>query len=115
MAGIFAGLRTGPVAWLFEIDGIRDELPGGVDQDSLVGLVEGNWRWRRGHNIKISYEYLDPDRDLDEDHQERWSLLYEYTPFAYLQARFGARITDGPPNIAGANAEVLFAELHGFF
>ena len=115
MANIFGGIRTGPISWLFEVDAIRDELPGGIDQDGLAGIFEANWRFRRGHNLKISYEYFDPETDIDDDHETRWSVLYELTPFAFLQARFGARSSDGPSNVAGANKELIFAELHGFF
>jgi hypothetical protein len=115
MANIFGGLKTGPVAWLFEVDAIRDELPTGTDQDGMAGIVEANWRPVRGHNFKFSYEYFDPDTDASGDNVTRWSALYELTPFAFLQARFGARSNDGPPNVVGANTDVIFAELHGFF
>jgi hypothetical protein len=115
MANIFGGIRTGDIAWLFELDAIRDELPDGTDQDGLAGIAEANWRFRRGHNIKVSYEYFDPDDDASEDHQTRWSALYEWTPLAFLQARFGARSNDGPPAVSGTDTQLLFAELHGFF
>lgn len=114
MANLFGGVKTGPVAWLFEVDVIRDELPNG-EQDRLAGFLEGNWRIRRGHNLKLTYEYFDPDNDISEDHETRWSALYEWTPLPFLQARFGARLNDGPPQAAGSDRESAFAELHGFF
>ena len=115
MANIFGGIRTGPISWLAEIDTIKDELPGAPDRNALAGLVEGNWRLRRGHNLKVTYEYFDPDDDISENHEARWSALYEFTPFAFLQARFGARANDGPPEVSNANRDILFVELHGFF
>lgn len=115
MANIFGGIRTGRIAWLFELDAIRDELPDGSDQDGLAGIVEANWLYRRGHNVKVSYEYFDPDSDTSEDHQNRWSALYEWTPLPFLQARFGARINDGPPQVSGSDLQQWFAEIHGFF
>ena len=115
MANLFGGIGTGQVTWLFEVDAIRDELPGGEVQDAVAGLVEGNWRFRRGHNLKLTYEYFDPDSDLSEDHETRWSLLYEWTPLPFLQARFGARANDGPPEFTDTDKETIFAELHGFF
>lgn len=115
MANVFGGIRTGQIAWLFEVDAIRDELPGGEDQDGLATLVEGNWRFRSGHNLKLTYEYFDPDSDRSEDHETRWSMLYEWTPMPFLQARFGARLNDSPPDTSGANRETMFAEIHGFF
>ncbi len=115
MANIFAGVRTGPVSWLFEIDAIRDSLPDGTDQDGLAGLLEANWRLRRGHNVKVTHEYFDPDSDISEDHEARWSALYEWTPIPFVQLRLGARSNDGPPEVSGADRELVFAELHGFF
>ncbi len=115
MANLFGGLKTGDAVWLFEVDAIRDQVPGGDDLDGLAGIAEVNWRLQRGHNLKVSYEYLDPDTDTSEDHQIRWSVLYELTPFPYLQTRFGVRMNDGPPETAGANREIGFVELHGFF
>lgn len=115
MASIFGGVKTGSVSWLLEVDAIQDSIPGLANRDGLAGIVEGNWRPRRGHNIKITYEYFDPDTDFDEDHEVRYSALYEYTPLPFLQARFGLRSSDGPPQTTGANRDQLFVELHGFF
>ena len=115
MGGLFAGLKTGPIAWLAEADLVKDEIPGSADRDGVAGLIEGNWMFRKGHNIKISYDYFDPNRDIDEDHQVRYSVLWEYSPFQFFQSRFGARTYDGPPQIDVQNRDELFIELHGFF
>jgi len=115
MFGLFAGVRTGPIAWLAEIDRISDDLSPAVTQDALAGLLEGNWAIRRGHNLKVSHEYLDPDDDLSEDHQVRNSLVWEYTPMQFLQARIGLRVYDGVPQVDTQNRDVFFAEIHGFF
>lgn len=115
MQNVFVGLKTGPVVWLGEVDFISDDLPGGASQDALAGLLEGNWLFRKGHNLKVSYEYLDPNDSISEDHQVRWSLLWEYTPLQFLQARFGARSYDGPPQIPSQNREEYFLQLHAFF
>ena len=87
MQNVFFGLRTGPIAWLAEVDWINDEFVTGAERDSLAGLIEGNWLFRRGHNLKISYDYFDPDTDFDEDHQTRYSALWEYSPMQFLQSR----------------------------
>jgi hypothetical protein len=115
MQNVFFGLKTGPVAWLGELDFISDDLTGGSSQDAIAGLLESNWLFRRGHNLKISYEYLDPNDSISEDHQVRWSVLWEYTPMQFLQARFGARVYDGPPQFDIQNRDEFFVELHAFF
>ena len=115
MLGVHGGLRTGPLVWLGEADLVRDEgFPGGARQ-LLTGLGEVNWSWRRGHNLKLTAEYFDPDRDVAEDHKARYSLLYEYTPMPFLQVRAGARRYRGIPQNVLDNRRALFLEFHGFF
>jgi len=115
MQNLFAGVKTGPIAWLAEIDLITDKFPAGGEQDAIAGLVEANWLFRRGHNLKLSYDYFDPDNDNSEDQQVRYSIVWEITPFQFLQTRFGARIYDGIPQVDVQNRDEVFAELHGFF
>ena len=112
---LHAGLRTGPIAWLAEVDYIEDRgLPGG-NLRRWVGLIEGNWIPRRGHNLKLTLETLEPNTDIDDDEQDRYSLVYEYMPFQFLQLRGGLRIYDGVSGDEAQNRRFGFIELHGFF
>lgn len=117
-AGLFAGLRSGPVSWLAEVDLIQDRsfaaTPGGKLR-SFAWLLEGNLRIVQGHNLKVSAEGLDPNRDGAADRQTRLSAVYEYTPIPYLQLRGGARRYDGPSRFPLQNRRLVFIELHGFF
>lgn len=115
MQNVFVGLRTGPVVWLAEADLISDDLPSGATRDSVAGLLEVNWLYRQGHNLKVTFDYLDPDDDISEDHQIRWSAVWEFTPIQFLQSRVGARIYDGVPQNDFQNRREYFAEIHGFF
>ena len=108
-------MKTGPVAWLAEVDLINDDLANSPEQDAIATLLEANWLVRRGHNVKVSYDYFDPDDDLEENHQVRYSLIWEYTPIQFLQSRFGARFYDGVPQFDLQNRDEFFAEIHGFF
>lgn len=112
--GLFAGVRTGPVAWLAEADYIRDEgfTP---RRTQWVGLIEANWAVRQGHNLKLTAESFEPDDDVDEDEQSRFSLLWEYTPLPYVQVRMGGRVYDGIPQNEVQNRRLFIAELHAFF
>jgi hypothetical protein len=115
MFGLFGGLKTGPIAWLAEVDRISDDVAPGVTTDAIAALLEANWAITAGHNLKISYDYLDPDDSIDEDHQVRYSLIWEHSPIQFLQARVGYRLYDGIPQVEAQNRRVFFAELHGFF
>lgn len=111
MQNLFAGFRTGPVNWLAEVDYIVDE--GYAPRRHLwATLVEANWRYRQGHNLKATFEWFDPDDDVDEDEQNRLSLVWEYAPVQFVQARAGYRDYDGIPQNAGQNREQFFAEIH---
>ena len=116
--GIFGGVRTGPIAWLAEADIVDDHSlppgPGG-GQKKLATLLEGNYSPARGHNIKVTYEYLDPDRDVSNNAQTRLSFVYELTPIQFVQLRAGARFGDGIPQLPAEHLRLYFVELHGFF
>jgi hypothetical protein len=112
MGALFAGLRTGPFAWLAEVDRVTDETPQG-DRDMDVSLLEANWNFAAGQNLKVTYEFYDPPGDDDE--RERYSLVWELSPFQLLQARIGARSYHGIPQVPADNRDEVFAELHVFF
>lgn len=115
MQGVFAGLRTGPIAWLAEADYLTDETLGPEERKQWVGLIEANWWISQGHNLKLSAELFEPDSDVDEDEQNRYSLVYELFPLQFVQLRVGARIYDGIPQNDAQNRKIYFAQLHGFF
>ena len=98
-----------------ELDYIADDLTVGGRQRTYASLLEGNWRFRKGHNLKLSYEFLDPDRGVTGDQRERYSLVWEYAPMLLLQARIGFRAYNGVPGIATTNRNEAFAELHAHF
>ncbi len=112
--GIFGGLRTGPVAWLGEVDYIRDAgFPEGT-RSLAAALGEANWNFSKGQNLKLTAEYFDPDRSVAEDQKTRWSIVYELTPLPFVQLRAGFRRYDGIPQSDFDNRQRLFVELHGF-
>ncbi|MDY0748779.1 hypothetical protein SNE35_30050 [Paucibacter sp. R3-3] len=113
--GLFAGTTTGPVAWLAELDYVSDEgFPEGRRRQT-ASLLEANWLVIKGHNLKLSSEWLDPDTHVSHDDKVRYSLVYEYTPIGFMQLRGGYRWYGGIPQNAVDNRRTLFAELHAFF
>jgi hypothetical protein len=115
MQNVFAGLRTGPIAWLAEADYIVDDGTDTGRRELWVGHLEGDWRLGAGHNLKATVEYFEPDIDVDEDEQNRYTLLWEYTPMQFVQLRVGALLYDGIPQNDLQNRWTAFVQLHGFF
>jgi hypothetical protein len=115
MYGGFAGLKTGPVSWLGEIDFISDDALGPDGRDQWTSFVEANWWIHKGHNLKATYGWFDPDDDVDEDERARYSLVYEWFPFAFTQLRAGIRSNDGIPQNDAQNSDIVFVQLHAFF
>lgn len=113
--GVFTGLRTGPLAWLAELDLIKDDGFSGGTRRFASALAEANWNLAKGQNLKLTGEYLDPDRAVSQDQQTRWSILYELTPLPFVQLRAGFRRYRGIPQNDLQNRRLLFFELHGYF
>jgi hypothetical protein len=115
MQAVFGGLRTGFVSWLAEAVNIVDEgtPTGRVSQTAT--LAEANLELARGHNLRLTYEWLDPNRDVAEDQRERYSVVYEYSPFQFTQFRLGARKNRGVPQDDTQNTTEVFLQWHAFF
>jgi len=115
LGGIFAGVRTGPIAWLGEADYVADKSFPDGERKQQVGLLEANWLMRKGHNLKLTAEYFDPDDSVDEDERARYSIVYEHTPIQFVQLRLGARVYDGIPQNDLDNRRFAFLQVNGYF
>ena len=112
MGALFAGLKTGPIAWLAEGDVVQDDS---LERTEVGGLLEADWRLLKGHNLKVTAEYEDPERAVRNNQQTRYSVVYEYTPLPFLQVRAGYRHYFGIPQNNQQNQQLMFFELHGYF
>jgi len=112
---LFGGLRTGPIAWLGQAQLIDDESIANGEGQMLATLVEADWLVARGNNLKLTHEFLNPDRKIGHGEQTRWSVLYELTPIQYVQLRAGVRYSNGIPQDNSEHGHLYFIEAHGFF
>ena len=115
MQNVFGGLRTGRVAWLAELDLIIDDGTSTGRRELWASLIEANILLKRGHNLKLTIEYFDPDSDVSEDEQNRFSVVWEYFPIQFVQTRLGYRKYNGIPQSPAQNREQIFLELHLLF
>jgi hypothetical protein len=113
--GGFGAVKLGPVVLLGEVDYIDDDSIGAGGTQLMATLAEADFRLMQGHNLKLTYEWFEPDKDVDEDEQTRSSLLYEWSPIQFIQLRAGVRIYDGIPQNDNQNRKQAFIQLHGFF
>ncbi len=112
MQNVFGGLRTGRVAWLAELDYIIDDGTSTGRRKLWASLLEANVLLRKGHNLKLTFEYFDPDDAVSENEQNRFSVVWEYFPIQFVQTRLGYRLYDGISQNAAQNREQFFLELH---
>lgn len=117
---VFAGVRTGPIVWLGEIDNVSAPNPTNSISSrntQLAGLLEANWLIKRGHNLKLTGEWFDPDRSHDQgrDTRTRISIVYEWTPMQFVQLRGGWRRLSSAENIDALHQQLAFVQLHAFF
>jgi hypothetical protein len=115
MQSAFAGLRTGPVSWLASGIYVTDEGASTGKLKQWAALFEGNIEAAKGHNLKLTYEYYDPNDDLANNDRERYSAVWEYTPFQFTQFRLGVRKSNGIPQNNSQNTTQVFVQWHAFF
>jgi hypothetical protein len=111
----FAGLRTSIVSWLASAVRVTDEGTPTGRVTQVATLLEGNVEVAKGHNLKLTYEWLDPNTDVAEDQRERYSAVYEYSPIQFTQFRLGVRKGNGIPQNNAQNATEVFLQWHAFF
>ncbi|MCH8882970.1 MAG: hypothetical protein IIA41_05650, partial [SAR324 cluster bacterium] len=107
--------RAGPFTVLAEADVVRDEPLVGTEREQLAGLAEVNWLLAEAMNLKLSYDWHDPNRDVDEDERRRTSLVFEPFVRRFTQVRVGVRINQSIPQNELENADDFFLQLHVFF
>ena len=107
--GVHAGAQFGRVGLLAAGDVVDD-----MTVEQRVGIAEINFLVVRGHNVKFSYEWHDPNVDIFENANERYSLVYEPFLNQFTQVRVGVRENNGIPQDPSANITSYFLELHLF-
>ncbi len=69
--GLYGYLTWNRLTWLGEGDLFWDHL-GGTTTAGLVTSHEVSWLLRQGVDLKLTYDFLDPDRDLTTGARTRW-------------------------------------------
>jgi hypothetical protein len=116
MYGPFAGLSFGRFTLLGEVDVIEDRVAASGDTiKQLVVFSSLNMLLTRGVNIKLSYEFLDPHDEVDNDERTRFTVGLEPFLTQFLQLRLFYRFNDGIPQRPIERADEVVVEFHLFF
>lgn len=116
MYGPFAGLSFGRFTLLGEVDVIEDRpAASGETIRQLAVFSSLNVLLRRGVNVKLSYEFLDPNDDVDNDERTRFTVGLEPFLTQFLQVRLFYRFNDSIPQRPAERADEVVLELHLFF
>lgn len=115
IVNLYGGMVWKDFTLLGEIDWLNTQQEGIDDLVQKVGLIELNYQWKKGLNLKLTAEYFDPSTDIDENHETRFSVVAEYTPLSNLQLRLGLRSTAGIPQQPQRSADKLFLQSHVYF
>ena len=112
--GAFGGFRLGRFAFLGEVDFINDDPPDGRRGDEIAAFLEANLLVARGWNLKMTYGFLDPDRDIGENARVRVRFGVEPFITQFLQASVFYTLNQDIPQSTADRDQLVF-ELHGFF
>lgn len=118
MLNLYGGAQWRDLTFLAEIDYLTLEKSNSFTQQDikqLVTLAEVNYQWRQGWNFKLTAEFFDPDQDVDEDEQTRYSFITEYTPLSNVQLRLGFRLKQDIPQKPQQNSDMVFIQSHFYF
>ncbi len=114
VVGAFGGFNLGRFAFLGEMDLIVDSPDTGADREQIAAFVEGDFLAVPGVNLKVTYGFLDPRRDIGENARIRLRFGLETFPIQFLQlSGFYTLLEDIPQ--ATTDLDRISLELHVYF
>ena len=114
VVGGFGGFNVGRFTFLGELDYIFDSFEEREDVSQFAGFLEGDFLVIRGLNIKTTYGFLDPNRDIGENARVRWRFCAEVFPTQFVQASVFYTLLEDIPQ-ATTDIDRWGIELHVYF
>jgi len=113
-AGAFGALSLGPVTWLGQADLTRDDPAVGVAVSGLVTSHELSVLLRQGVEVLGTYDFLDPDRDLETGALARFGIGGKVMPRPFMAVEMLYRHTDVQQGVlfAGPDYDEGVFQLH---
>jgi len=108
MYGGFGSFGCGPFSLLGEADWIKPR-DGGVSPTGLVTYLEGNYVLTQGVDLKLAYDFYDPDISLKTGSETRYTVGVEFFPFSGVELRPEYRIVkDMPVELKNNEFDLMF-------
>jgi hypothetical protein len=105
--GGFGGIGVGPLSVFGEVDWIRQK-PGEAATTGFVTYVEADYGLIQGVDLKAAYDFYDPDIDVKNGAQSRYSVGVEVFPLAGVEVRLLYRfVVEDPVNIDSNELDVM--------
>ena len=114
VVGGFGGFNVGRFTFLGELDYIFDSFEEREGVNQFAGFLEGDFLVIRGLNIKTTYGFLDPNRDIGENARVRWRFGVEVFPTQFVQASVFYTLLEDIPQ-ATTDIDRWSIELHVYF
>jgi hypothetical protein len=95
MFSAFGGISFKNLVLNGEIDFKKDE--GGLKTNELISFVEANYLVADGIDLKLMYDYYDPDTEYKSGFQSRYSIGFEFYPMYGVELRPMFRIMKEEP------------------
>ena len=105
--GGFGSFSIGDLTLLGEVDLMRT-ASGATTVSSLVAFGEAGYVLTPGVDLKVSYDFFDPDRDLKTGAVSRYSVGVEFFPISGVEVRPVYRIlVEEPKNVENNELHIL--------
>lgn len=114
VVGAFGAFSLGRFAFLGEFDYVFDDPVDGEDVDQFAAFIEGDLLAAQGLNLKVTYGFLDPNRDIGENARIRLRFGVENFVTQFLQVSLFYTLLEDIPQ-ATTDRDALSLEVHGFF
>lgn len=107
--GGFGSFSIGDLTLLAEADMIGTKNTAGTVISGMVVYGEANYVVTPGVDLKVAYDFYDPDRDIKSGAVSRYGVGFEFFPIAGVEVRPMYRIlVEDPKNVPNNELHVVF-------
>ena len=117
LVGARGSLVLHPLTWIGEVDRVRLERPSSPVEVGLSTSHEVSWVVRQGLEVLATYDFFDPDTDLQSGARSRYGAGVFMMPrsFFSIEALYRTTQADPGPAMTTEDFDEAVAQLHVFF